>query len=285
MGFKLQHAADALAAEVGAAWIELHPETYMVDGGPRLRVLDALAERYPISLHGVALSLAGARRPDPEHLRRLRALADRTGAAQVSEHLAWSDHKGVYTGDLLPVALTEATLAATRRNVEIAQEALGRRILVENPAHYLRVPGAELAETQLLVDLARTTGCGLLVDVNNIFVTDNNVGVEAVGEAAGDAGAYVDALPAELIGEVHLAGHKADPAAGCSLLIDTHGAPVAEGVWALYDRLLRRIGPRPTLIEWDTDVPSWKRLVAEAARAETMLADRRSVLPAPVPAE
>lgn len=283
VGFKPKHAADVLepadigGTDTGVGWFEVHPETYMVDGGPRLRLLDALAERYPLSLHGVALSLAGAERPDPAHLAKLKSLVERVNPAQVSEHLAWSDHGGVYAADLLPVPLTRAGLEITRRNIDITQQALGRRILIENPSHYIELPHGgspepELSELDLLVELARLTGCGLLVDVNNVFVSHSNI--DRLPTA--DAEAYLDAIPAELVGEIHLAGHATDRTDDDVLLIDDHGSAVADPVWQLYERLIARIGPRPSLVEWDNDVPEWRVLRGEARKADAVLERHRT---------
>lgn len=278
VGFKPKHAADVLELDgndgpnAGVGWFEVHPETYMVEGGPRLRMLDALAERYPLSLHGVALSLAGDAAPDAGHLAKLKSLVERVNPAQVSEHLAWSDHGGVYAADLLPVPLTRASLEAARRNIDMTQTALGRRILIENPSHYIVLPDPEMTEVDMLTELARSTGCGLLVDVNNVFVTHQNVGPLPTGGAE----EYLDALPAELIGEIHLAGHATDRADDDVLLIDDHGSAVADPVWRLYERLIARIGPRPSLVEWDNDVPSWPVLRDEALKADRVLDRHRA---------
>lgn len=268
LGFKPQHFEAACAAPAVGFWCEVHPENYMVAGGPRLAMLEALRARHPLSLHGVGLSLAADAPPCPDHLARLKALADRFEPFAVSEHLAWSAWRGAYLPDLLPFPRTTAALRRIAENVARTQDALGRRILVENPSHYLALDGHDYAETDFLSELVRRTGCGLLVDVNNVFVSAANLGV--------DAGAYLDALPAEAIGEIHLAGHAEDTGGG-GLLIDTHGAPVAEPVWALFERLVARIGPRPTLIERDEDVPDFDVLAAERDRAAGVLAtaDRR----------
>jgi len=262
LGLKPQHYADALAAEDEGLWFEVHPENYMAAGGPRLRALEAIRRRYPLSLHGVGLSLAADADPDPAHLAALKALADRFEPFVVSEHLAWSAWRGVHQPDLLPFPRTRAALDRIAGNVGRTQDALGRTILVENPSLYLPLTGHELDETDFLAQLARRTGCGLLVDVNNVFVSASNLGYAAE--------AYLDALPAEAIGEIHLAGHGADEG-GSALLIDTHGAPVAEPVWALYRRLVDRIGPRPTLIERDDDIPAFAALMAERNRAHGLL--------------
>lgn len=262
LGLKPQHYDDALAATGPGLWFEVHPENYMSAGGPRLSALAAIRQSHPLSLHGVGLSLAADADPDPEHLKALRTLADRFEPFVVSEHLAWSTHRGMHQPDLLPFPRTRAALASIAGNIGRMQDALGRPVLVENPSLYLPLTGHDLDETDFLTALVRTTGCGLLVDVNNVFVSAHNLGY--------DAAAYLDALPAAAIGEIHLAGHGPDEG-GSTLLIDTHGAPVAEGVWALYRRLIDRIGPRPTLIERDDDVPAFAVLMAERDRAQTEL--------------
>lgn len=262
LGLKPQHYDDALAATAPGLWFEVHPENYMSAGGPRLSALAAIRQDHPLSLHGVGLSLAADADPDPEHLKALRTLVDRFEPFVVSEHLAWSTHRGMHQPDLLPFPRTRAALARIAGNIGRMQEALGRPVLVENPSLYLPLTGHDLDETDFLTALVDRTGCGLLVDVNNVFVSAHNLGY--------DAAAYLDALPAAAIGEIHLAGHGPDEG-GSTLLIDTHGAPVAEGVWALYRRLIDRIGPRPTLIERDDDVPAFAVLMAERDRAQTEL--------------
>ena len=262
VGLKTEHTRAILEERPDLGWVEVHPENYMVPGGPRHATLEAVRERYPLSLHGVALSLGGAERLDRKHLRALRALIDRYEPGLVSEHVAWSVHDGIYFGDLLPLPLTTAALDQLCTNLDEAQEALGQRILIENPSNYLLLPNSEIPEPEFLVEAARRTGGGLLVDVNNICVSAANVGY--------DAEAYVDALPVELIGEIHVAGHARDKADG-RLLIDSHGAPAAQEVWVLYERLIRRTGPKPTLIEWDTNIPAWPVLYAEARKADGYL--------------
>lgn len=263
LGLKPQHFEDALACPAAGLWFEVHPENHLVEGGPRLSWLDAIRERHPLCLHGVALSLAADAPPDPGHLRRLRQLADRVDPAIVSEHLAWSTWRGACHPDLLPFPRTSAALARIATNVHIVQDALGRRVAVENPSHYLRLDGHDWNEIDFLDELVRRTGCGLLIDVNNVHVSAANLGF--------DAAAYVDAFPGDAVMEVHLAGHSCDPALGESLLIDSHDAPVAEPVWKLYERLVTRIGARPTLIERDDRVPSFAELMAERERAHRAL--------------
>ncbi|SFJ17300.1 DUF692 domain-containing protein [Caulobacter sp. UNC279MFTsu5.1] len=276
LGLKPQHYAEALVSDADGLWFEVHPENYMAAGGPRLRALEAIRERRPLSLHGVGLSLAADADPDPGHLAALKALADRFAPFVVSEHLAWSAWRGVHQPDLLPFPRTRAALDRIAGNIGRTQDVLGRTILVENPSLYLPLAGHDLDETDFLIDLTRRTGCGLLVDVNNVFVSASNLGYAAE--------AYLDALPAEAVGEIHLAGHGPDEG-GSALLIDTHGAPVAEPVWVLYRRLVDRIGPRPTLIERDDDVPAFAVLMAERDRAHGMLTGTGAgARPQPLPA-
>lgn len=263
LGLKAEHYAQAVEARADGLWFEVHAENYMVAGGPRLAWLELIRSRHPIALHGVALSLATDADPDPGHLARLKRLVDRFEPALVSEHLAWSAWGGAYRPDLLPFPRTRAALTRIAATISRAQDALGRAILVENPALYLDLPGGDYAEADFLAELARRTGCGLLVDVNNAFVSARNLGY--------DPGAYLDALPAAVIGEIHLAGHAPDPELGEALLVDTHGAPVAEPVWRLYERLVRRIGPRPSLIERDAAIPPFEALMAERRRADRIL--------------
>lgn len=264
LGLKPQHFDAALAHPADGLWFEVHPENYMVAGGPRLAWLEAIRARHPIALHGVGLSLGADAPPDPAHLARLAALASRIEPAIVSEHLAWSFWDGIYRPDLLPVPRNEAALARVADNVNRVQDALGRTILIEHPAHYLALPEHEIDEIDFLDALGRRTGCGLLVDINNVYVGARNLGY--------DPGAWLDAVPATLVGEVHLAGHSHDPQLGAALVIDSHDAPVAEPVWALYERLIRRIGARPTLIERDENLPAFDALLAERNRAQALLA-------------
>jgi len=263
LGLKPQHFDAARAVTADGLWFEVHPENYMVAGGPRLAWLETIRSRHPVSLHGVAMSLAADADPDAEHLGRLAALIDRVEPFVVSEHLAWSTWEGAYRPDLLPFPRTREALNRIVANVDQAQDALGRRIAIENPSHYLRIDGHEFDEIDFLSELARRTGCGLLLDVNNVFVSGRNLG--------GSPEAYIDAFPAAYIDEIHLAGHTPDPALGERLLVDSHDAPVAPEVWALYERLIARIGPRPTLIERDDNLPAFDVLLAERDRAASVL--------------
>ncbi|MCP1646948.1 MNIO family bufferin maturase [Pseudomonas nitroreducens] len=260
LGLKAEHYADALACTAQGLWFEVHPENYMV-GGPRLAWLQRIAERHPLTLHGVSLSLAADSAPDPAHLHQLRALVERVQPELISEHLAWSTWRGQYLPDLLPFPRSHAALARIAENIQRTQEALGRRIAIENPSHYVRLEGHDWGEIEFLTELALRTGCGLLLDINNVHVSAHNLGFGAHDYLAG--------FPAAAILEIHLAGHSHD--AGGELLIDSHDAPIAEPVWALYQRLIQRIGPRPTLIERDDHLPAFADLLAERDIAQATL--------------
>lgn len=260
LGLKPDHFEDALAHPADGLWFEVHPENYMVAGGPRLAWLAAIRAKHPIALHGVGMSLGADAPPDAAHLARLAALVARFEPAIVSEHLAWSSWRGVYRPDLLPIPRTAAALARIADNIGRVQDALGRTILVEHPAHYLRLPEHEIDEIDFLDAICRRTGCGLIVDVNNVFVGARNLGY--------DAAAWLDAVPAAHVGEIHLAGHTRDPLLGDALLVDSHDAPVDEAVWALHARLVARIGPRPMLIERDGNLPAFDELLGERDRAD-----------------
>lgn len=264
VGYKPQH-FTALTTRPGAVhWLEIHAENYMGDGGLPRAQLAALAERFAISVHGVGLSIGGEGPLDPEHLARLARLVDWLEPASFSEHLAWSSHGGAFLNDLLPLPYTSATLAQICAHIDQVQEALGRQMLLENPSSYLVFAESTWEEPAFLDEIARRTGCGLLLDINNVFVSATNLGW--------DARAYVEAFALERVGEVHMGGHETDTDEhGAPLLIDDHGREVAEPVWALYDHALARMGPRPTLIEWDNNVPDFATLEPEAARAQARL--------------
>lgn len=270
VGFKPQHFEEALASPAAGLWFEVHPENYMVEGGPRLARLEALRSEHPLSLHGVGLSLAGATDPDAVHLQRLKTLVDRFQPFLVSEHLAWSRIGATSFPDLLPFPRTSEALRRVARNIDLMQSTLRRQVLVENPSLYVELDGHDWAETEFLTELVRRTGCRLLLDLNNVIVGANNLGFSAE--------AYIDALPADAIGEIHLAGHSEDPQHGPTLLIDSHDAPVAEAVWALYARTVGRIGPSPTLIERDGNVPAFAELMAERERAAGVMRVEREVM-------
>lgn len=267
VGLKPEHYRDILDGAPDIGWFEIHAENYMSAGGPPHAYLTAIRERYPLSLHGVGLSIGGAGPLDAGHLARLRALADRYEPALFSEHLAWSSHDTVYLNDLLPLPYTEDTLARVCDHVSEVQDAMGRQMLLENPSTYVAYAETTMGEADFLREVVRRTGCGLLLDVNNVFV-------QAVNHGFG-ADTYLDAFPMEHVGEIHLGGHAEDADEdGSLLLIDDHGREVSNLVWTLYERALSRIGPVPTLIEWDNDVPAWPVLFAEAQRADRVLAAR-----------
>jgi uncharacterized protein (UPF0276 family) len=264
VGFKAEHFAEALAAPAAGLWFEVHAENYMVAGGPRLAMLEALRRERPLSLHGVGMSLAGASDPDPDHLSALKRLVERVQPTLVSEHLAWSRLDGRCFPDLLPVPRTNEVLRRLAANIGRVQDELGREILIENPSHYLALRDHAWSETSFLSELARRTGCKLLIDVNNVVVGAHNLGY--------DPEAWLDAIPTKLIGEIHLAGHALDDEG--SLLIDSHDAPVSEKVWHLYEDLIVRTGAIPTLIERDGNIPPFAELMAERERAQTILRGR-----------
>ena len=270
LGFKPRHFPDLAAAPGAVGFIEVHAENYMGAGGAPHAMLTRLRQDFALSVHGVGLSIGGAGPLDRAHLARLRSLIDRYQPDSFSEHLAWSSHGDTWLNDLLPLPYTDATLATVCAHVDQVQEALGMRLLLENPATYLTFAESTLAETDFLTELVHRTGCGLLLDVNNVFVSATNHRF--------DPRAYLEAFPLAAVDEVHLAGHDREELPSGPLLIDSHGREVAEPVWTLFAELLARTGPLPTLIEWDTDVPAFPVLLAEAGRAQGLLdaARRRS---------
>ena len=261
VGFKAEHFEEALATPAAGLWFEVHSENYMVNGGPRLAMLETVRSERPLSLHGVGMSLAGAVPPDADHLARLKLLVDRFEPELVSEHLAWSRLDGRCFPDLLPVPRTNEALARLADNIGRVQDVLGRSIMIENPSHYLALRDHQWSETSFLAELARRTGCGLLIDVNNVAVGAHNLGY--------DPAAWLEAIPAKLVGEVHLAGHSLDKEG--TLLIDSHDAAVSDDVWRLYEDFIARIGARPTLIERDGNLPPFAELMAERQRAQDAL--------------
>ena len=264
VGYKPQHFSDISNDSGVVGWLEVHAENYMGDGGRPLAQLRHLSEKFAISAHGVGLSIGGEGRLDPDHLLRLKHLNDWLHPASFSEHLAWSTHGAEFMNDLLPLPYTDATLARVADHIDVLQETLGRKILLENPSSYLAFTESTMSETDFLRDLARRTGCGLLLDVNNVFVSATNLGTDPI--------AYIDDFPLGHVGEIHLGGHDEDEDDhGAPLLIDSHGREVADPVWALYDYVITKGGSRPTLIEWDNDVPDWPILEAEAQRAHVIL--------------
>jgi len=262
-GLKPEHQRHVLDARPDVGWFEVHAENYMGAGGPPHHFLECVRALYPLSVHGVGLSIGSAGGMPPGHLARLKSVVDRYQPFIVSEHLAWSTHEGTFLNDLLPLPYTEATLSLVARHVDEAQTALGRRILIENPSTYLRFEGEEMPETDFLRALVRRTGCGLLLDVNNVVVSAANHGF--------DPRAYLEAFPHEHVGEIHLAGHAVLDSDGESLFVDTHDRPVASEVWSLFRSVIAHRGVRPTLIEWDSDVPDWSDLQAEVDQAQAVL--------------
>ncbi len=269
VGLKSEHVDAILIERPDVGFFEIHAENYMGDGGPPHRRLEAIRGLYPLSLHGVGLSIGSPRPLDDAHLGRLAALARRYEPGLFSEHLAWSSHDTGFLNDLLPLPYTEETLAGVCAHVDETQEAVGRRMLLENPSTYLLFAESTIPETEFLREIARRTGCGLLLDVNNVEVSATNHGFDPL--------AYLDAFPLQHVGEIHLAGYaEAKDEAGHRLLIDAHDSPVRPNVWALYEAVISRIGPTPTLVEWDNDVPAWPVLHAEARRADRHMASARA---------
>jgi len=265
VGYKALHFQDILDNPGTVAWLEIHAENYMGDGGRPLAQLRHLAERFAISVHGVGLSIGGEGPLDPDHLARLKHLVGWLNPASFSEHLAWSTHEMGFLNDLLPLPYTQTTLSRVADHIDEVQETLGRKMLLENPSTYLAFAESDMAETDFLTELTRRTGCGLLLDVNNVFVSATNQQTDPIS--------YIEDFPLDAVGEIHLGGHHEDhDDHGAPLLIDSHGSEVADPVWTLYDHTIARGGARPTLIEWDTDVPEWSVLVTEATRAAQVLA-------------
>jgi len=265
IGLRLPHVVEIAAIRPKLGFLEVHAENYMAETAALDRLLE-LRREYPVSLHGVALSLGSAERLDRIHLGRFKALIDRVDPILVSEHLAWSAIGGAYLNDLLPLPYTEESLCLFCRHVEEAQEVLGR-LLIENPSSYLRYIQSCIPESEFLTEVARRTGCGILCDLNNIYVSARNFGFDPI--------TYFDALSVEAIGEIHLAGHHA--AEDVDILIDDHGSRVAKPVWELYAAALRRVGPVPTLIEWDTNLPALEILLDEARHAQDLAEVHRYV--------
>jgi uncharacterized protein (UPF0276 family) len=273
VGFKPEHFASISAGKPPVGFFEVHAENYMGAGGLPHAQLTALRADYALSIHGVGLSIGGARGLDVNHLRRLRILCDRYQPESFSEHLAWSSHGADYLNDLLPLPYTEETLNTVAAHVDQLQDALARRILLENPSTYVLFAESTIPEAEFLAEVARRTGCGLLLDINNVHVSAANHRT--------DPWRYLATFPLELVGEIHLGGHAEEVLASGPLLIDAHGTPVADQVWDLFSRVIRKTGPLPTLVEWDNDLPDWPVLAAEAARADAILRqEARQLVPA-----
>jgi uncharacterized protein (UPF0276 family) len=270
VGLKPEHYRMILATSPDVGFFEVHAENYMGPGGPPHRYLAAIRDRYALSLHGVGLSIGGAEPLDCDHLARLKRLIDHYEPGLFSEHLAWSTHDGAFYNDLLPLPYTGETLARVVRHIDEVQETLGRQMLLENPSTYVAFAESTFAETDFIAEIVKRTGCGLLLDVNNVQIASTNQQWDPVR--------YIDDYPLEHVREIHLAGCKRDvDEKGRPLLIDTHDRPVDQIVWGLYKQVIARSGPSPTLIEWDAEIPSWPELAAEAERAEAIMLgqDRR----------
>ena len=266
--FKSEHLPSILADRERRRFFEVHAENYMGAGGPPHRSLEIIRREYPVSLHGVCMSIGGPGALDKAHLEQFRRLVERYEPALVSEHLAWSTHETVCFNDLLPLPYNAATLGRVCAHIDEVQQAIRRPILLENPSTYLVFRDSTVSETDFIRAIAKRTGCGLLLDVNNVFVSATNHGFSAMD--------YLSDFPLSHVGEIHLAGHaEQSDDEGEPLLIDSHDAPVADGVWELYEFVLSRVGAIPTLIEWDSNLPVWPILKAEAAAAQAVL-DRRA---------
>jgi uncharacterized protein (UPF0276 family) len=268
VGLKAQHYDAILSSRPDVGWFEIHAENYMGAGGPPHHYLERIRADYPVSLHGVGLSIGADRPLDEDHLARLKSLNERYEPGLFSEHLAWSSHGDFYFNDLLPLPYTEEAVARVSEHVDRVQETLGRRMLLENPSTYVTFETSTMSELDFLADVVRRTGCGLLLDVNNVFVSATNQGY-----APED---YVDAFPLGHVGEIHLGGHAEDrDDEDAPLLIDAHDRAVADPVWDLYRRVIGLAGPLPSLIEWDNDVPDWPTLHAEARAADRVMVEQQ----------
>ena len=267
IGLRSPHVAEVMRTRPPVPWFEVHAENYM-GGGPTLQGLERVRQDYPLSLHGVGLSLGSADGLDARHLMRLKRLVERLEPVLVSEHLSWSVAGGIYLNHLLPLPYTEETLVIVCQNIDRVQTVLGRRLLLENPSLYLRFVTSVIPEPEFLAAVVQRTGCGLLCDVNNIYVTTHNFGQ--------DPAAYLERVPVDAVAEIHLAGHAINDADGQAILIDDHGSRVSAAVWALFALAVARFGPVPTLIEWDTNIPEFTVLMDEAWQAERILAASRA---------
>lgn len=272
VGYKHEHFDDIRRTRPRIDFFEIHAENFMGNGGEPHARLEWLRRDYQISIHGVGLSIAGDEPVDALHLAKVKRLVDRYDPMNFSEHLAWSRLNDCFYNDLLPIPYTQGTLSSVAANVERVQDALGRRILIENPATYLQFPESTLDETAFLAELAKRTGCGLLLDIANVFVCAANHGFQAE--------AYLDQFPLSAVEEIHLAGFHVDEGPEEQpLVIDSHSAPVSDEVWGVHEKLIARIGPNPSVIEWDNRVPPWSTLVAEARRAEALVSRRIATSP------
>ena len=269
IGLRSAHHADVVDRRPSVGWVEAHTENYFHDGGPHLRALERVREHYPLSLHGVGLGLGSVAPLDRDHLARVRRAIERFEPALVSEHACWGHSGGEHFNDLLPLPYTEEAVEHLASRVREVQDTLGRQILVENLSSYFAYTASSLSEWEFLAAVVERSGCGLLLDVNNVYVNSVNLGL--------DAARFIASVPAAAVQEIHLAGHRRNRVADRELLIDDHGSAVCDDVWALYQQAIARLGPVPTLIEWDTDVPSLDVLVAEARKADGYLEKAREL--------
>ncbi len=268
-GLKANHVDAILADDYRIGFLEVHAENYMGHGGAPHRALEAVRENFPISVHGVGLSIGGENGLNPDHVARLKKVVDRYEPGLVSEHLAWSTHDNSYYNDLLPVPYDKRTLNRVCDHIDQLQNALQRKILLENPSTYVAFEHSTMSEADFIADIANRTGCGLLLDINNVFVSATNQKYRPM--------TYLSEFPLEKVEEIHLAGHATDTDdEGDPLLIDAHDRPVDDKVWRLYDIVIGQMGPVPTLIEWDNDIPEWPILREEAKRADAILERRAS---------
>jgi uncharacterized protein len=268
VGLKAEHYRTIIDTSPDIGFFEVHAENYMGAGGPPHRYLSAIRERYPLSLHGVGMSIGADRPLDKDHIERLRRLIRRYRPGLFSEHLAWSSHDAGFLNDLLPVPYTAETLKRVVEHIDQVQTALGCQMLIENPSTYVAFAESTYAETDFIAEVVRRTGCGLLLDVNNVFVASTNQEWNPV--------AYIEGYPLASVKEIHLAGNaRQEDEEARPLLIDSHDRPVEDAVWHLYELTVRLMGPVPTLIEWDAEVPAWPTLAREAERAETIMSANR----------
>jgi uncharacterized protein (UPF0276 family) len=270
IGLRAEHYREVVEALPPVGWLEVHSENYFGDGGAPLQYLEQARRHYPISLHGVGLSLGSSDELNRRHLTKLKALIERIEPVLVSDHLSWSSVDGIYLNDLLPLPYTEEALQHFTRRVEQAQDFLGRELLIENPSSYLRYTHSTIPEWEFISEVARVSGCGILLDVNNIYVSAVNHGFDAME--------YLRAVPAGMVREIHLAGFTVNCYPEGQILIDTHNARVAGAVWELYRAAIERLGPRPTLIEWDTDLPPLEVLLDEARQADEIMETTHAVV-------
>lgn len=267
IGLRATHYREVLETRPPVAWWEVHSENYFGAGGAPHYYLERIRAHYPLSLHGVGLSLGSADALNRDHLEKLKRLIARYQPALVSDHLSWSSVDGRYLNDLLPLPYTEEALVHVAHRIEEAQDYLGRQLLIENPSTYLQFVESTIPEVEFLCALVERSGCALLLDVNNVYVSARNHGF--------DAAQYIHAVPADAVQEIHLAGHTVKRYEDGEILIDTHDDVVCDAVWRLYDETIRTIGPRPTLIEWDMKVPPLSVLLAEASQANRLLEEHR----------